>query len=331
MTIGIAVAGPCAGLAAFRALALVEAVSRGAIGGFVSFAVLDTNGALLRAETQRGGTRTLFTAGERTGVEPRDAFREAPLAVLMSSGPDRPEPLSQFTPGRAGVGLVTGHRLPNMPGVDGTPLNQNVLRRLVEGVSPEAAVTAELERNPEADAGLIAVDAAGRMHLGNTAAVAARTDIGTAMVDDPETGMRVAVLHNAIFPHRGLAWLAVSGALDSIAPGDRADFTVEILAGTRLELGTENALHLHADGGVSHITVTQQSWFAARRDGAALGYAAPVRRDGMLVGRISFEPYCVVEQGRLVSMSGRDRVSIGIRAEGKAPAATGAVPETRSA
>ena len=63
MTIGIAVTGPDAGLAAFEALRAVERVSRGAIGGFVSFVAIGAEGSLLRAQTQRGGTRTLFTRG----------------------------------------------------------------------------------------------------------------------------------------------------------------------------------------------------------------------------------------------------------------------------
>ena len=129
MTIGIAVYGPMAGLATFKALQAVERVGRGAIGGFASFVAITADGALLRSETQRGGTATLFTAGETICALPPQAFAEAPWAALMSSGPDRPAPLSQFTPGRAGVGLVSGHRLPNMPGADGLPINRAVLDR----------------------------------------------------------------------------------------------------------------------------------------------------------------------------------------------------------
>jgi hypothetical protein len=40
-----------------------------------------------------------------------------------------------------------------------------------------------------------------------------------------------------------------------------------------------------------------------------------VRRNGELIGRIVFEHYCVAEKGRLVSMSGRKRVSVGARVE----------------
>ena len=149
MTIGIAVTGDGAGLAAFRALEAVERVARGAIGGFVSFVVISEGGALLRAETQRGGTSTLFVEGERTGATPPPAVADARFAALMSSGPDRPTPLAQFTPGDAAHGLVTGHRLPNMPG-DGTdrPLNEAVLARLVAGADPRQAVETELAQHP---------------------------------------------------------------------------------------------------------------------------------------------------------------------------------------
>src|SRR3546814_12745762 len=62
MTIGIAVSGPLAGLAAFRALSAVERVGRGDIGGFASFVAISGAGGLLTADTQRGGTATLFGA-----------------------------------------------------------------------------------------------------------------------------------------------------------------------------------------------------------------------------------------------------------------------------
>src|SRR3546814_1161836 len=63
----------------------------------------------------------------------------------------------QFTPAEAAVGMVTGHRLPNTPGVDGRPLNLAVLARLQQGETPRQAVEEVLAANPEADAGLIAL------------------------------------------------------------------------------------------------------------------------------------------------------------------------------
>ncbi len=314
VTIGIAVRGPGAGLAAFRALAAVEKIGRGAIGGFVSFVALTADGRVLRAETQRGGTGTLFTDGENTGTLPPAELAAAPMAGLMSSGPDRPSPLAQFTPAASGVGLVTGHRLPNMPGVDGMPLNQAVLDRMTKGETAARAAELVLERNPEADAGIIALGLKGDVFAGNTIYTARRGDLGRALATQPENGAVVAVLHNAIHPCPALADLAVSVALDVIDPPDRVDFSIDVAAGTPIELADENAVHVDAAGRARRITVAQASWLGPSRDGAVIDFAAAVLQDGRLIGHTVAEPYCVVEEGRLVSLSGGDDVVIGVRA-----------------
>jgi hypothetical protein len=77
MTVGIGIAGPRAGLAAWHALRAVEAVTRGMIGGFVSMAVLSANGEVLRAETQRRGSAGLFPGGD----PPPARIAEAPAAA----------------------------------------------------------------------------------------------------------------------------------------------------------------------------------------------------------------------------------------------------------
>ena len=83
MTIGIGAAGPNAGLAVFRALAAAEAVGHGAIGGFAVFAVLTADGRVIRAETQRGGSATLFTDGETTGGPPPPEVASARFAAVV--------------------------------------------------------------------------------------------------------------------------------------------------------------------------------------------------------------------------------------------------------
>ena len=90
MTIGIAAHGPNAGLAVVRALAAVEAIGRGAIGGFVSLVAIGVDGRIERAVIQRGGSATLFGAA---GHVP-SSIATSRVVGLMSSGPDRPEPLS---------------------------------------------------------------------------------------------------------------------------------------------------------------------------------------------------------------------------------------------
>jgi len=313
MTIGIAVRGPGAGLAVFRALEAVEKVGRGAIGGFVSFVAITADGELLRAETQRGGTTTLFTEGEQTGASPPPLFADAPLACLMSSGPDRPVPLSQFTPAAAAAGLVTGHRLPNMPGADGIPLNQAVLTRMQSGQPAARAAGLVLEQNPEADAGIIALGLEGEAFAGNSLHVERRGDLGQALISNASTGPVVAVLHNAIHPHHALADLAASVARDVIAPLDRADLSIEIRAGIPIELGDENTVDIDKGRLAEKIIVTQASWLGSSRDGAVIDFAAAVRRDGSVIGHTTAEPYAVVEDGRLVSLSGREAVTIGVR------------------
>lgn len=315
MTIGIAVSGPMAGLGAFQALRAVERVGRGALGGFVSFVALTQDGRLMHADTQRGGTSTLFTVAEATGTLPPAAFAAAPLAALMSSGPNRPEPLMQFTPADASAGVVTGHRLPNMPGVDGVPLNVAVLERLKTGESPQAAVEAELARNPRADAGLIAVNLKGELFAGDTQLVLRRPDRGAHVGQDPRTGARCAVLHNSIFPVDALARLAVAVALDTIAPLDHPDFHVTVKAGTPLARGSEPCLELGQSDQVTRLVVDDQVWLGGTHDGAVIPHGAAVRRSGKLVGRVIFEPYCRVEQGVLVSLSGLDEAVIAVRAE----------------
>jgi len=124
VTIGIAAHGPNAGLAIVKALAAVEAVGRGAIAGFVSFVAITAAGGIHRAVTQRGGSTALFD-GDVQSIPAEIAAAET--ACLMSSGPDRPEPLSQFTSADPRIGLVTGHRMPNTIGVSGVNLNDEVL------------------------------------------------------------------------------------------------------------------------------------------------------------------------------------------------------------
>jgi hypothetical protein len=313
MTIGIAVHGPMAGLATFKALQAVERVGRGAIGGFASFVAITADGQLLRAETQRGGTTTLFTAGETTGVAPPSAHAEAPLAAVISSGPDRPAPLSQFTPGRAGVGLVSGHRLPNTPNLEGVPINCAVLERMARGEAAPEAAQEELARHPDADVGIIALDSKGRIFAGNTEVVERRSDASRALLRGRDGESAVAVLHNAIHPHGPLAQLAAAIALDVIAPLDRADLWVRLEAGTPVELGVENAVLVDEANVARRVTVTERKWLLGHRQGAVIGFAAAVRRGDELLGRATVEPYGVVEAGRIVSLSGASQIDLGVR------------------
>jgi len=187
MTIGIVASGSRAGAAVRAAVLGAESLGQGAIGGFAVFAVLDAQRQWHYCVTQRGGIKQLDIALD---------WLNAPVAAVISSGPDRPEPLVQLLPGQSGVGLVTGHRWPTTRDANGIPLNQSVLTQLAQGQDPQQAVATVLAAYPQADAGLLAITADGRMGWGNSAKVAQRTDLGQAWrVND---SARLALLHNSI-------------------------------------------------------------------------------------------------------------------------------------
>ena len=314
MTIGIAASGPRAGLAVFRALAAVERVAEGAIRGYAVFAAIDA-GDVHRAATQRGGSRTLFVDGERTGVEPPPGVAAAPIAAIMSSGPDRPEPLEQFLPARAGVGLVTGHRLPNALALGGQPLNLAVLERLAAGCDARAAVEDVLAADPEADAGVIAIDANGRIHGANSARVGRRPDLGHARRVSADGTAAVEVLHNAIHPVVPLAELAAWIALETMCPPFITADHVTVTAGTPITVGDAARVLVDATGHAQRVETTDGRIVTGRHNCAAVYLGAEVVHDGVCLGRTVAEPNVVVEDGRIVALSGQSSVRIPYQAE----------------
>lgn len=307
MTIGIAAHGPDAGLAVIRALAAVEAVGRGAIGGFVSFVALTADGGLGRACTQKGGSKALFGTA---AVAMPALLATARSAALMSSGPERPEPLSQFTPADAAVGIVTGHRMPNTIGAGGVMLNDEVLDLMRLGLAPEAAVERVVALNPEVDAGIIALGRDGGLHAANTADVEARGDTGRALIRREDAA--VAVLHNAIHPHRPLATLAAEVAIDVMLPEDRPDGFITFVEGIALAPGVVNAVDVGDDGTVKRIVIRNRKFLAGRWS-LGIGYQTRVRRGTEPIGVVLYEPYMVVDDGRLASIDGQAWLSVPIR------------------
>lgn len=294
MTIGIAAFGAAAGRAVFAGLAAVEAVGAGEIRGFGVFRALGPDGAQIDAETQDGGGLALRAALDRRGL--LTAADAATVAALISSGPDRPAPLTQFLPGST-AGLVTGHRLPNTVGAGGLPLNLAALRRLAAGEAPEAAIGAEVAANPELDAGLIAV-APGAVAVAETARVLRRNDRGRALLQLPGAAAGVAVLHNAIQPFEGLALLAAGAAravLEAALPPLPA---FRIVAGTRIEPGAEDGVWLDREGAVLRIAggnpglARYRGWTSS-----AVYLGTPVHRDGRRVGVTVGEARCRLDCG----------------------------------
>lgn len=316
MTIGIAAYGPRAGLAVFRALAAVEKVATGSIGGYAAFAAIDADGNLHRAETQRGGTATLFVTGEITGVAPTSVVSDAVVAGVMSSGPDRPAPLSQYVPAEPNVGLVTGHRLPNASGATGRAVNLEVLDRLKRGLSAREAVEEVLLADPEADAGIIAVDRHGGVFGRNSRRVDHRPDLGHARRESAAAGAVIEILHNAIFPAASIAALAADIGLDVMAPGRACSDELLVRAGIPVVAGEENRVLVDTAGEATRIETTDYRILQGRHNCAAVYLGAMVMRDGRLLGHTVVEPNVVVENGHIVALNGLAEMRIGYRTGG---------------
>ncbi len=315
MTIGIGATGKNAGLAVFRALEAAERVGTGAIGGFAVFAAIDAKGELRLAETQRGGTTTLFTQGERTGGPPPEDIAAARFAAVMSSGPDRPDPLMQFLAADPRVGLVTGHRLPNTLGPDGVAMNSAVLACMARGMSAKAALDAVLEAYPDVDAGMIALGPDAGIAARNSTLVSRRPDLGAARREGREAV--VEVLHNAIRPHVSLAPLVADIALSVMAPPDRAAGDIVVTAGTPVIHGPRNRVLVDADNKAVSIESENAALTSGRHNCAAVYLGAEVVKDGMVIGRTLMEPNVMVEDGSVQSLSGQSEVRIPFAAPAK--------------
>lgn len=315
MTIGIAASGPRAGLAVFRALAAAERVATGSIGGFAAFAAIGVDGELHRAETQRGGTATLFVDGETTGVPPAGAIAQAPIAAVMSSGPDRPAPLSQYVPGEPGAGLVTGHRLPNAAGINGRPVNLEVLDRLRQGLAAQAAVEAVLRGDPEADAGIIAIDRNGRVYGCNSERVDRRPDLGHARRES--SGAVIEILHNAIVPAGAMAALAAEIGLAVMVPERTADGEILVTASVPVVAGNANRVVLDDNGAALRVETTDLRILSGRHNCAAIYLHSEVVANDAVIGHTLFEPNVVVEDGLIATLNGRTEMRIGYLSGGR--------------
>lgn len=309
MTIGIGALGPNAGLAIVRALKAAERVAEGSIGGFVTFAAITANGQLFRAQTQRGGTRTLFTLGERSSGDLPPEIEGATCAALMSSGPDRPEPLSQFVAGDAAVGLVSGHRLPNGMGRDGVAFNEAVLAHMRGGAAAADALEAVLSAEPEADAGMIALGPARGIAALNSSRVARRPDLGNARLE--RHGAAVEVLHNAITPRVSLAPLVAEIAIETMGPRFAPRGQAIVRAGTPLVAAGCHRLVVGSTGEALRIDCTEANLLQGQHNCAAVYLGAPVvTGSGELLGYTLLEPNVVVRDGSVISLSGSGAFTI---------------------
>jgi hypothetical protein len=288
MTIGVAANGQKAGAAVRAAVLGAELLGRGAIGGFVVFAILDENRRVRHRVTQRGGIEALNLP---------ETWLTAQYAAAISSGPDRPEPLEQFLPGLDGVGLVTGHRLPNTPGVNDIPLNQAVLARLAAGQTPQEAITAVLCEFPEADAGMIAMNASGEIGIGNSARVMRRSDCGRA--ERTSGGSSVALLHNSIFSQGALAERLIDLAWSYLTGEPTHTRLVFMREPVPIHLSTNDRVHVTDDGTITAVESANLRLQAANRRTTAIYLGSEIWQNGQLVGQAITELFTETSSGCL--------------------------------
>jgi hypothetical protein len=292
-----------------------ERIGTGSLGGFATFAAITAEGVLLRAETQRGGAATLFTAGETTGVEPPPDVANAIAAGVISSGPDRPEPLAQFVPADGRAGLVSGHRLPQSTGMDGRPLNVAALEGLRAGLSAEAAIAQVLDANPESDAGLLAVDLKGGVAAGNSARVKRRHDLGLAFRENKAHGARVAVLQNSIRPFPSLADLIADIALDVMVGEPATIGTIVVNAGMAITLGPEAMIEVDASSVATRLVTTDPLVMTGTHICAPIYAGSPIYRASRIIVYSHLEPIIEFKDARIVSLIGQASLRIDYTSE----------------
>ena len=304
MTIGIVVRGPQAGTALVNSLSAIESIAEGSIGGFVSFVVLDKDHTPTFYKCQAGGITSLFACENKSDlpIELMNATR----AALISSGPNRPEPLHRFLAWDDKGNLVSGHRFPHMQTKQNIPLNQQALSILQMYGSDEHRLDELIEQNPDLDAGLVTMDAHGCIYQSNTARVAARGDTASRNMQTPE--------------------YAYSITLNSILPPDPIAEILAVKLQRRLELDRRPVLHVTTDspisnsnvksveiddtGRVVNINTPERHWFSPEHEGALIETGTIVLRDSVTIGKVHEEPYVISRNGKIIALSGKQNVSL---------------------
>jgi len=303
MTIGIGAVGENAGLAVWKALNAVEKVSNGSIKGFATFTIITNTSEVKYFCTQRGGSLTLFTLGDSIADQPPEEVINAPIAAVISSGPDRLEPLELYLPAERNVGMVTGHRIPNAIGVSGKPVNVEVLELMKRGVPADMAVKKVMEENQNVDAGLIAIDVKGNCGLMNSKRVDMRPDIAKAMIFKDKT--KVMVLNNEIYPVQVAADLAAAIAMQVMSKERQPDFQVEISAGVKVQYGSEDKVIIDEHNRAIEIYTTDPTILEGRVVCVVPYLGSLVVKDGNVVGRLLNEPITVLQDGVIVDLAGQ--------------------------
>ena len=292
MTIGIATRGVRAGRAAFDALRAVEVLGHGSIGGFAVFVWRADDGTLHHATVQDGGAAALTLSGD---------WQQARHAAIISSGPNRPEPLTQFLPADGAVGMVTGHRLPSSPLPGGAVLNAHALALMAAGALDQAGLEALLASSPGLDAGLICMPLEGPCLIANAPRVAMRDDLGRFL----HTGATsCGVLHNSIHTAQlhGYALAAALGgiALAVMGQGRAAHVLAELPDRLPVRPAAFEAIEIDAAGRVLALHSADPAYAGGRPRITAIYAGTPIMQGGARVGTAMSEVFSTLEPWALV-------------------------------
>ncbi len=312
MTIGIGAIGNNAGLAVWKALQSVELVTSGSIGGFATFVILDSEYKSKTFCTQRGGSQTLFTYGDSVMKYPPQEVIDAPFAGVVSSGPDRQEPISALIPVADGVGLVTGHRIPAAIGKNGISVNWEVFQLMKEGIPADEAVKTIMQQNPKIDTGLIALDIRGNMGMMNSDRVNTRLDISSAHFE--KGGAKIMVLNNEIYPHTIVADIAANIGMEVMLADRKPDLVIKMYAGIKIQYDENERVIINDNNVVQAIYTADTSVLKGKMITCVVPYLGnPVIKNGKTIGVMMNEPVAVLDEGVVVNFTGAPYIERDVR------------------
>ncbi len=313
MTIGIGAVGKNAGLAVWKALQAVEAVTTGSVGGFAAFAIMDKDNKVKYYCTQRGGSSTLFTYGDSVMKYPPQEVIEARIAGVTSSGPDRQTPLTLNTPAEDGVGIVAGHRVPYQTGKNGMYVNSEVLQLMKNGMHPQDAVDQVLGRdNPNIDAGLIAIDIHGNIGMRNSERVKNRPDVTVAELVEGDT--KITVINNEIYPYTIVADLAAAVGMEVMLEDREPDLVITLRAGTKIQYAEEDRIVINDDNEAIEIYTNDETLLARENTPGVVPYInTPVIRNGEVIGKMMNESVGIFDYGVINNFMGLKEVQRDVR------------------
>jgi len=309
MAFGMVAFGNKAGEAIFRGLEYAEKISWNCIGGFTVLAYLDKNGKFKSFETQRGGTRTLFTEGEETGVNPPEELSNSRIAGLIAGGPDRLEPLTQFLAYKDNVGIITGHRIPTYNSVNNKPINQEVLSHIEKGLTANEAIDKVFDENPECDTGLLSIDMKGNIGMRNSEKVLRNIEsIGYAKRSNTEN--RIEVLLNEIFPHQETAELAAETGFSIMNFKEEENIEITVRAGTKVNHGKEDIVKVDNNLIAKEIYTTDINLLTGLQICIVPYKNSKIIQNDNIIGKLDIEAIVNLQDGVIKDLEGQSEVKL---------------------